>query len=152
MLSPVVGKSLIIIVLSLSPAIRISPLSALSMPPSIFRRVDFPEPDGPRSTQNSPFATVKSMPFNTSCLVSPVPKLLVNPLTFKNFLSALLINSSPFIISYRASLKNRFEKDRLCMTYAVLKLTRRSSALLRSFLCLCLLFVALTKQVFRDAL
>ena len=69
----------------------ISPASALSIPPRIFSNVDLPEPDGPRSTQNSPFPTVKSSSLSTSCLVSPLPKLFLSPRTSRNFLSFSLL-------------------------------------------------------------
>ena len=51
----------------------IYPESALSIPPRMLSSVDFPEPEDPKSTQNSPFATEKFMPRSTSCRVSPLP-------------------------------------------------------------------------------
>ena len=42
------------------------PPSGRSSPAMTFSRVDLPQPDGPSSTANSPFSTVRSMPFSTS--------------------------------------------------------------------------------------
>ena len=51
--------------------------------------VDLPQPEGPSSTANSPFSTVRSMPFSTST----GPKRLCTPRT----LSAAM--SFPYLIA-----------------------------------------------------
>ena len=79
---------------SLSPSILMYPESALSIPPRIFNRVDFPEPEGPSNTQNSPFATEKFIPRKTSCLVSPLPNPFFKSTISKNFFSSIAIISS----------------------------------------------------------
>ena len=55
------------------PSIRMSPEVASSRPAMIRRSVDFPQPEGPTKTQNSPSATSRSTPLITSV----VPKDLV---------------------------------------------------------------------------
>src|SRR6185503_17432257 len=42
------------------------PPSGRSRPAITFSRVDLPQPDGPSSTANSPFSTVRSIPLRTS--------------------------------------------------------------------------------------
>src|SRR5215831_14404504 len=56
--------------------ILISPALTPSSPASMRSRVDFPQPDGPTSTTNSPLAISMSMPLSTS----RVPKRFLNPL------------------------------------------------------------------------
>ena len=43
-----------------------------SRPPIMWRRVDFPEPEGPTMATNSPSATVKSMPERAWMVSSPM--------------------------------------------------------------------------------
>src|SRR5581483_8638670 len=57
------------------PPIRIEPPVAVSRPAISRRRVDFPQPDGPTSTMNSPSSMVRSMPWRTFT----VPKDLRTP-------------------------------------------------------------------------
>ena len=71
------------------------PSSGWSIPPMILSRVDFPEPDGPSNTQNSPFDTEKEKPFSTSCLVSPSPNPFFKLTISKNFLSISDIKVPP---------------------------------------------------------
>ena len=60
------GDSRVEVLKGIYLSIVICPLSARSMPPIIFSKVDFPDPEGPRRTQNSPFSIERSMPFKTS--------------------------------------------------------------------------------------
>ena len=48
------------------PSTRISPPVGRSRSPRRFRKVVFPDPDGPVRAQNSPARRSKSMPFRTS--------------------------------------------------------------------------------------
>ena len=65
------------------------PSSALSIPPIIFKSVDLPEPDGPRRTQNSPFAISRSRPRSTSTLLSPEPNDFLISLISKEILKLI---------------------------------------------------------------
>src|SRR5512137_2484195 len=60
-----------------TPATRMLPLSALSMPASRLSRVLFPEPDGPINARNSPSAISKLMSCRTgiSWLTRRAPSL-----------------------------------------------------------------------------
>ena len=60
-----------------------SPLSIFSNPAIQFNNVDFPHPDGPTRTKNSPLFKLMFMSFNT--------------LTFPNFLFTFLILKTEFI-------------------------------------------------------
>ena len=51
-------------------SIRISPSVTFSNPAIIRNKVDFPHPDGPTITMNSPSSTSKSMP----CMTLTLPK------------------------------------------------------------------------------
>ena len=44
-----------------------------SRPPSIWSRVDLPEPEVPTTATNSPFSTVRSTPSRARTSVSPEP-------------------------------------------------------------------------------
>ena len=59
--------------LTTRPAIAISPEVIVSSPAIMASSVDFPQPDGPTSTMNSPGSTSRSTPFSTST----VPKRLL---------------------------------------------------------------------------
>lgn len=48
------------------------------------RRVDFPEPEGPKRVQISPLSTEKEIPFNTSVLLPAFLKLFFNSEISKN--------------------------------------------------------------------
>ncbi|MNT61952.1 hypothetical protein D3C72_1996300 [compost metagenome] len=48
-----------------SPSIAIRPAVISSRPQMRRSSVDFPQPDGPTKATNSPFSTVRSMPFST---------------------------------------------------------------------------------------
>ena len=54
--------------LTLSPSISTLPELASSRPAMMRSSVDFPQPDGPTKTTNSPSVTSRSMPFSTSTL------------------------------------------------------------------------------------
>ncbi len=58
-----------------SPSIWTSPLVTFSSPAMIRSSVDFPQPEGPTNTTNSPSFTSRSMP----CSTSTVPKDFVRP-------------------------------------------------------------------------
>ena len=58
--------------LTRTPSTRISPEVTLSMPPSMFRTVVLPAPEGPTITQNSPFLMVKFTPFAAFIIFSPI--------------------------------------------------------------------------------
>src|ERR1700676_5002705 len=58
------------------PPIRIVPPVAVSRPAISLRRVDFPQPEGPTRTMNSPSSMVRSMPWRTFT----VPNALRTPL------------------------------------------------------------------------
>ena len=63
--------------LTTRPPIAISPEVIVSSPAIIASSVDFPQPDGPTSTTNSPASTSRLTPFSTST----APKLLLTFLT-----------------------------------------------------------------------
>src|SRR5215207_2138180 len=65
---------------------EISPAVMISSPAIIARRVDFPQPDGPTSTTNSPASTSRLMPLSTST----APKLLLTFLTLSDAMMVLL--------------------------------------------------------------
>ncbi len=77
--------------MSLTTRSPISTVPALgrSRPATTASSVDLPQPEGPSSTANSPFSTVRSMPFSTST----GPKRLCTPRT----LSAAM--SFPYLIA-----------------------------------------------------
>ena len=49
-------------------SIKISPLVIFSNPAIILSKVDFPQPEGPTNTQNSPLLIKRSTPWTTSKL------------------------------------------------------------------------------------
>ena len=55
-----------------SPSTNICPLVALSIPPNKFSKVDFPAPDGPKITTNSPLGIEKSIPSKALYFLSPI--------------------------------------------------------------------------------
>src|SRR5215475_5150516 len=61
--------------LTTAPPIRIVPALTSSSPAIIRSKVDFPQPDGPTSTMNSPSAMARSMP----CRTLTAPKDLLTP-------------------------------------------------------------------------
>ena len=63
---------------------------------------DDPDPDGPRRTQNSPCSTARSIPFNTSTLLSPFPKDFLICCNVRNI--NFLRFSSPFSDCFRLQL------------------------------------------------
>ncbi len=67
------------------------------MAPMMFSSVDLPEPDGPSSTQTSPFSTVKFTPRSTSCRASPWPKLLRRSAISKKCFSFFAMFPCPFL-------------------------------------------------------
>jgi hypothetical protein len=54
-----------------TPSTAIVPEVGRSSPPIRFRRVDFPDPDGPIRARNSPWATVRASPSRTSIFSPP---------------------------------------------------------------------------------
>src|SRR5579862_9666284 len=66
--------------LTTSPPIKRSPLVCFSSPQMMRRNVVLPQPDGPSSTMNSPFGTVRLMPFTAG--------------TSPNFLMIFLVNTA----------------------------------------------------------
>src|ERR1700730_1811329 len=54
--------------LTTRPPMTMSPEVIVSSPAIMARRVDFPQPDGPTSTMNSPVSASRLMPFSTSTL------------------------------------------------------------------------------------
>ena len=66
--------------LTTRPPIAISPAVIVSSPAIMASSVDFPQPDGPTSTTNSPASTSRLMPFSTST----APKLLLTLLTLSD--------------------------------------------------------------------
>src|SRR5947209_3805817 len=59
-----------------------SPRVAGSRPARIFKRVDFPQPEGPTMATNSPSPTVKSIPSRASTVPRAVPYSLRRPFTW----------------------------------------------------------------------
>ena len=59
-----------------------SPTVYLSSPPIIFKRVVFPQPDGPRIDTNSFFLKLTLIPFKASTFESPITYVFT---TFTNF-------------------------------------------------------------------
>jgi hypothetical protein len=55
-----------------SPSIFILPSVGVSIPPIRFSSVDFPAPEGPRITTNSPLSSSKSMFFSALNSLSPI--------------------------------------------------------------------------------
>src|SRR5882724_4363241 len=76
--------------LTIRPPIVISPDVTVSRPAIMASSVDFPQPDGPTSTTNSPGATSRLTPFSTST----APKLLLRSLTVSDIVLCLLSLSS----------------------------------------------------------
>ena len=76
------------------------PSSPGNNPPMIFRRVDFPQPDGPIRATNSPLFISKLIPFKTSTLVLNVSE--PNP-----FFKSLTSNNCTIFHQY-SSIKNIF--------------------------------------------
>ena len=55
------------------PSTRTEPPVGRSSPPSMWSRVDLPEPEVPTMATNSPFSTVRSTPSRAFTWVSPEP-------------------------------------------------------------------------------
>ena len=55
------------------PSTVTEPEVGRSRPPSMWRRVDLPEPEVPTTAANSPFSTVRSTPSRARTSVSPEP-------------------------------------------------------------------------------
>ena len=55
------------------PSTSTAPLVGRSSPPSMWSRVDLPEPEVPTMATNSPFSTLRSTPSRAFTWVSPLP-------------------------------------------------------------------------------
>src|SRR5262252_1636481 len=69
------------------PPMAISPPEISSRPAIILRSVDFPQPEGPSTTRNSPSLTSRSMP----CTISSPPKFLRRPRMLMSAIPRLLL-------------------------------------------------------------